>query len=307
MTLPCLAHATPHGVVVVDKPRGLSSHDVVAQARRWYHTRRVGHAGTLDPMATGVLLLLLGEATKLSALLTGHTKTYQATVSLASSTDSLDADGRVTATASPDSEALGEEAVRAALQGERERREQIPPAVSAIKVAGKRAYALARKGQPPELAPRPVEVRRLDLLALCEQTLQVELEVTKGYYVRAFARDLGQRLGRPAHLSQLRRLASGPFCLSEAQPWPLTERKWLELEGVLGRVVPAATLTPEGTTKATQGKRLTQDDFAMPPPTGAPLSAWLSPEGRPIALGRDVDGNHLVQRGFNLPGATSVA
>lgn len=287
--------------MVVDKPGGLTSHDVVAQARRWYRTRRVGHAGTLDPMATGVLLLLLGEATKLSALLTGQTKSYRTTVDLSKSTDSLDADGRVLATAPLQAEALREGEVRAALDAEQARLEQTPPAVSAIKVGGRRAYALARSGEAPVLAPREVQVRRLELIALHEQSFEVEMEVSKGYYVRSFARDLGERLGRPAHLSALRRLSSGPFRLSEAQPWPPQGSALLELRGVLDRIVPAATLTADGAAKASQGKRLTREDFEVPPPFGAPLSAWMSPEGTPIALGRAEEGENIVQRGFNLP------
>jgi tRNA pseudouridine55 synthase len=201
----------PHGIIIVDKPGGMTSHDVVAQARRHFGTRRVGHAGTLDPMATGVLVLLLGEATKLSDVATSEDKAYLAEVRFGRATDSHDAEGKTTEEQVLRPGGFDAAAIAAALEAERQRCEQVPPAVSALKVGGQRAYRLARDGRPPELEARPVRVRALTLIELGEDFARIELQVTKGYYVRAFARDLGHALGIPAHLSGLRRVQSGCF------------------------------------------------------------------------------------------------
>src|SRR4051812_19613517 len=159
-------------------------------------------------MATGVLLLLFGEATKLSGFLTRDRKRYRATVCFGRATDTLDADGQTTEEQAVSPGQLSEPAVQAALLSEKARRPQVPPAVSAIKVDGRRSYALARAGKAPELAEREVQVEQLILISRAEHELVVEVEASKGYYVRALARDLGATLGVPAHLSALRRLAS---------------------------------------------------------------------------------------------------
>jgi tRNA pseudouridine55 synthase len=295
----------PQGLLVVDKPRGPTSHDVVAEARRLYATRRVGHAGTLDPMATGVLLLLFGEATKLSEyLLQGH-KRYRATVRFGSATDTLDAFGRVAETRELEPGWLSRSALTAALGAEAERTLQIPPDYSALKVAGQRAYALARSGRRPELAPRPVEVHGLELTASTELEVTVELGVSKGYYVRSFARDLGQRLGVLAHLAELRRTASGPFSLSEAVPWPpATPVPLLLLADAAARVLPVAHLGPTGAFKAERGQRLTRADFVTCP-DGLPLGtaqAWMGPAGELVATGRQAEPEaYVVVRGFGRP------
>jgi tRNA pseudouridine55 synthase len=268
------------GVAVVDKPRGITSHTVVAQARRLFGRKDVGHAGTLDPMATGVLLVLVGQATKLSGYLTADSKRYAAEVTFGRATDSLDADGRTTEEAPLGAEQLAEEAVQRALDQERARTEQVPPAVSAIKVDGERAYALARKGEAPELEPRAVRVLELSLLALSPPTLSVELHVSKGYYVRSLARDLGQTLGAPAHLSALRRLSSGPFQLAQACPWPATTPpELIGLAEAAASVLPPCRLaSADAVLRARQGKLLAPADFSELP-TAASLGAWLSPEG----------------------------
>ncbi|HMJ14672.1 MAG TPA: tRNA pseudouridine(55) synthase TruB, partial [Polyangiaceae bacterium] len=191
------------GVLVVDKPEGPTSHTVVAEARRLYGTRAVGHAGTLDPMASGVLVLVFGEATKLSGYLTQQSKRYSARVRLGRSTSTDDAWGEVV-----EERPIGEvnrDALEATLAKERARTEQVPPPVSAIKVCGQRAYRLARAGREPELEARTVCIHSLELLGFDGETIELELHVSKGYYVRALARDLGQSLGLPAHLSGLRR------------------------------------------------------------------------------------------------------
>jgi len=293
-----MSHGLPSGVAVVDKPRGITSHTVVAQARRLFGRRDIGHAGTLDPMATGVLLVLVGQACKLSGYLTADSKRYWAEVSFGRATDSLDADGQTTEEAKVDGEALAGSRVEAALSYERARTQQAPPAVSAIKVKGERAYALARKGEAPELAPRDVKVLELSLLELGETSLRCELLVSKGYYVRSFARDVGEQLGVPAHLSGLRRLASGPFTIAGAAAWPATQPPALvSVADSVRAVLPQRVLKLEAVTRARQGKRLSAEDFEDFVETQGPV-AWLGPDGQLVAIGTAV-GELQVLRGFN--------
>ncbi|HXK16589.1 MAG TPA: tRNA pseudouridine(55) synthase TruB [Polyangiaceae bacterium] len=287
------------GVAVVDKPRGVTSHAVVAQARRLFGRKDLGHAGTLDPLATGVLLVLVGQACKLSGYLTADSKRYAAEVYFGRATDTLDADGQTIAEAPLAAEQLSTAAVAMALEQEQARSEQIPPAVSAIKVAGVRAYALARKGETPELQPRAVKILELRLLELAPPILRCELHVSKGYYVRAFARDLGERLGAPAHLSGLRRLASGPFSIEQASAWPAqTPPALLSLTDAATAVLPACRIaTAEAVTRARQGKVLLPADFSQLQAVDGP-GAWLSPEGELVAIG-STQGELRVARGFN--------
>jgi tRNA pseudouridine55 synthase len=298
--------------LVVDKPSGVTSHDVVAGARRVFGTRRIGHAGTLDPMATGVLVLLLGEATKLAEIATGADKKYQARVCFGRATDSYDADGRTTAEAPVPLAALDATRVNAALDAERSRSLQTPPGVSAIKLNGQRAYRLSRSGTPPILAPRPVRVRSLALIAQSEHSVSLELSVSKGYYVRALARDLGEALGLPAHLDQLRRLESGSFTLAEACSWPpASVPELLSLRAALPRLLSTLRLNSEGVRRARLGQALRRDDFLdagsplfdaalASPHEGAAttLCAWLDEGGAPIALGLCDGLSFRVRRGF---------
>jgi tRNA pseudouridine55 synthase len=290
---------TLSGVAVVDKPRGSTSHTVVAQARRLFGRKDIGHAGTLDPMATGVLLVLVGQATKLSGYLTADSKRYAAEVYFGRATDTLDAEGQTTAEAAVTAEQLSPEAVARALAEELARTEQKPPAVSAIKVQGERAYALTRQGNAPDLPARPVQVLELRVLELAPPVLRCELYVSKGYYVRSLARDLGERLGAPAHLSALRRLASGPFTLAQATPWPATERPaLLGLTEAATSVLPPCRLRDEGAVlRARQGKLLLPEDFTELPDVPGP-GAWLTPSGELVALGATT-GELKVLRGFN--------
>jgi tRNA pseudouridine55 synthase len=287
------------GVAVVDKPRGGTSHTVVAQARRLFGRKDIGHAGTLDPMATGVLLVLVGQATKLSAYLTADSKRYDAEITFGRATDSLDADGTTTLEAPWTAEQLTPELVEAALAGERARREQVPPAVSAIKVDGERAYVLARAGAAPELAPRAVQVLALDVLVLEPPLLRVSVWVSKGYYVRSLARDVGARLGLPAHLSALRRTASGPFTLAQACSWPRQQAPaLLSLAEAATSVLPPCRLAhADAVARARQGKRLQPEDFSELS-TGEAPGAWLTPEGELVAVGTR-QGELKVLRGFN--------
>jgi tRNA pseudouridine55 synthase len=305
----------PSGVLVVDKPRGPTSHDVVARVRRALGTREVGHAGTLDPLATGVLVVAVGEATKLVPWLTAHDKAYRATVRLGAATRSFDAEGEILETRPIDAALLGtleaasrgeiDAALARALDAERARTEQIPPAVSAIKVDGVASHKRVRQGHEVELPARAVIVRALRVLAarVDPPELDVELEVGKGYYVRAFARDLAEALGTVAHLVALRRLASGPFRIEEAvalEPASLAAGR-VPLSVAVARVLPSATLTDEGVVRARQGKRLGEADFATPPAAvseGATTCAWLDPAGEIVAIG-ELDGDAFrVVRGF---------
>jgi len=215
------------GLLVINNPSGWTSHDVVAKVRRLAQTRRVGHAGTLDPLATGVLVVGIGRGTRLLTFLVGCDKAYTATIRLGQSTSTDDADGQVTATVDPSGLTVAQvSAAIAALTG---RQEQVPPAVSSIKVGGKRAYARARDGEQVDLAARAVVVHRFDLLELATGTAyrqpgtestvldaEVALEVSAGTYVRALARDLGAALGVGGHVTRLRRTRVGLFGLEAA-------------------------------------------------------------------------------------------
>jgi tRNA pseudouridine55 synthase len=209
--------AGPTGVVVVDKPRGLTSHDVVDRCRRALGTRRVGHAGTLDPSATGVLVLGVGRATRLLPYVTGHDKVYAGEVVLGTATDTLDDSGTVVARFDMGEVSLAEvQAAAARLTGVVE---QVPPMVSAVKVGGRRLHELARRGVTVERRPRRVGVRRFEVRPTAEDgVFRIEVECSAGTYVRVLAADLGRALGGGAHLRALRRLAVGPFRVEEAVP-----------------------------------------------------------------------------------------
>lgn len=286
------------GVLVVDKPPGNTSHDIVAQARRYFGTRAVGHAGTLDPMATGVLVLLFGEGCKLSSHLTLDDKTYRTTVAFGATTNTLDADGAVTESRELAPGWLTSAALEAALAVESGRALQVPPSVSAIQSQGERAYARVRRGETVELEPRAVRVQRLELLGWTEREASFELTVSKGYYIRAFARDLGATLDAPAHLTALRRLASGAFTLDEATPWPPPQRPaLLGVSEAARRALPVTWLTEAGAARARRGQRLTADE-AQAGAIGVPC-AWLAPDGTLVALGiSSPEGEHRVARGF---------
>jgi len=204
------------GILNLNKPKNWTSHDVVQRVRRVTQIRRVGHAGTLDPLATGVLLVCLGRATRIAEYLMAGRKQYRAGVRLGISTDSHDADGQVTASAPV---TVGRSDVEATLSHFRGRIEQMPPMVSAIKRNGQPLYKLARQGVRVERAARPVEIYALTLTDWSPPGLTLELTCSAGTYVRALARDLGRRLGCGAHLTALTRLASGDFALSQTLEW----------------------------------------------------------------------------------------
>lgn len=204
------------GFVVVDKEAGWTSHDVVARCRRIFGQRRVGHAGTLDPDATGVLLVGLGRATRLMRFLTGLPKSYRAEVVLGVATSTLDASGEVTGTW--DMGAVALEDVRQAAAGLSGAINQVPPMVSAVKVDGRRLHTLARQGIEVERAARPIIIHRFDVTATLEPgVFAIDVECSSGTYVRVLAADLGAALGGGAHLRNLRRLAVGSFTTDEAR------------------------------------------------------------------------------------------
>jgi len=303
-----------NGVLVVDKPAGPTSHDVVSRVRRALRTREVGHAGTLDPMATGVLVVAIGEATKLLAWLTDQSKIYEATVALGVETDTLDAVGRETRREPPPAEVLEALAqsvggavhprLQAALETERARTSQVPPAYSAIQQEGVRAYARARRGEDVQLPARDVAVRSLVLTACTVDppSLSVTVEAAKGYYVRSLARDLAQGLGTLGHLTSLRRTRSGCFDVAEATPLDAPADQLAArvepLERVAARVLPVAHLSEAGAVDARHGRPVKAGDIDGAAP-GA--SVWLDPAGAIVAIGEvDATGAGRVKRGFVL-------
>lgn len=208
----------PAGLVVVDKPAGVTSHDVVNRCRRIFATRKVGHAGTLDPMATGVLVVGIERATKILGLLTTSTKSYRGTIRLGQATSTDDAEGEVLQTTS--AAELTDEQIEAAVAGMRGDIEQVPSSVSAVKIGGKRAYRLAREGVPVKMAPRQVHIDRFEVTEIRRHCgvidVDVDVDCSSGTYIRALARDLGLQLEVGGHLTALRRNRVGQFTLDHA-------------------------------------------------------------------------------------------
>jgi tRNA pseudouridine55 synthase len=217
---PAHARSNPApGLVIVDKPAGMTSHDVVGRCRRLFGTRKVGHAGTLDPMATGVLVVGIERATKILGLLTATDKTYVATIRLGQSTSTEDAEGEVQQTVPAGH--VTDEQIERAVAGLRGEIDQVPSAVSAVKVGGERAYKLVREGKSPELAARRVTISRFSVDAVRRVADFVDVDVTvdcsSGTYIRALARDVGAALGVGGHLTALRRTKVGRYGLDEAR------------------------------------------------------------------------------------------
>jgi tRNA pseudouridine55 synthase len=204
----------PWGLLLLDKPAGPTSHDMVYAVRRGAGVKRVGHAGTLDPLATGLLVMCLGSATRLSEYLAGKDKRYRARLRLGQTTDTYDSQGQVVA--NYDGPLPDREAVEAALAAFRGRQQQVPPAFSAIKRDGQKSYELARRGEAVELPARPVEFFTLELCEWEPPELTLEAHCSAGTYIRSLAHDLGQVVGCGAHLSGLRRTASGALSVEAA-------------------------------------------------------------------------------------------
>jgi tRNA pseudouridine55 synthase len=252
------------GLVVVDKPAGMTSHDVVARVRRILGTRKVGHAGTLDPMATGVLVLGIERATKLLGHLALDRKAYLATIRLGAATTTDDAEGEPLSTADEDTlDALADKDIDAGIATLTGPIQQVPSAVSAVKIGGKRAYARVRAGERVDIPPRPVEVYRFDLLGAHRSPgvidLDVVVECSSGTYVRALARDLGAGLGVGGHLVALRRTMVGPFGLAVARTLErLAEEPELslDLDAAVAAAFPRRDVDHELAAALAHGRRL---------------------------------------------------
>ncbi len=283
---------TGPGIVVVDKPAGMTSHDVVARCRRIFSTRRVGHAGTLDPMATGVLVIGVDRATKILGLLTAASKSYAATVRLGQTTSTEDAEGELLQSVS--SGHVSDEAIAAAIAGLRGEIEQVPSAVSAIKVEGRRAYRLVREGHAVELAARPVRIDRFEMRATRREVddcagglgvtdVDVEVDCSSGTYIRALARDLGAALGVGGHLTSLRRTRVGRFGLDRARSLDdLAEQPRLNwtLDEACLLMFPRRDLSADEAVAAGNGRSLS--------PAGIDgVYAATDADGRVVALLRD--------------------
>ena len=282
------------GLIVVDKPAGMTSHDVVGRVRRIAGTRKVGHAGTLDPMATGVLVLGIERATKLLGHLTLTSKTYLATIRLGYATVTDDAEGDRLDDGTPDASHVTLDAVKDGIQPLTGEIEQVPSSVSAIKVGGQRAYARVRSGEEVELAARKVTVSRFDLLADRRPEpglldLDVIVDCSSGTYVRALARDLGRVLGTGGHLTALRRTRVGPFVDTidldalaervEAGEDPVT----LDLDAAVEAGFPRRDVDAETARVLAHGGRLPLIDQSGP-------YGVFGPDGRVIALVIERDG-----------------
>jgi tRNA pseudouridine55 synthase len=267
------------GILLVDKPGGMTSHDVVARTRKALNTRKVGHAGTLDPMATGLLILGVGSSTRLLTYLVGLDKEYLATIRLGAGSTTDDAEGELTeraeaAVLASATDAAIEAAV-AALTGSILQR---PSAVSAIKVDGRRAYALVRAGEEVVLAERPVTISAFDVLEVRRGEwvdVDVRVECSSGTYVRALARDVGVGLGVGGHLTALRRTRVGPFLVEDATA--PGEPELLAPAGVAARLFPVVRLEAQPAADLANGKRVPLDG------EGGPVAA-LGPDGRLIGL-----------------------
>lgn len=269
------------GIVLVDKPQGWTSHQVVGRMRRLLGTRKVGHAGTLDPMATGLLIVGVNRATRLLGHLAGHDKTYLATIRLGQSSSTDDAEGELSDVA--DASGLDDAAIEAAMAALRGHIQQVPSTVSAIKVDGQRAYALARAGKDVALSARPVEVTRFEVTArrdvdgCCD--LDVVVDASSGTYVRALARDLGAALGVGGHLTMLRRTRIGHFTLPQ-QSVDLETGEHLQVVG-MGELARASFACVEVDERAARALGYGQ---RIPVGIEGDQVAALGPDGELVAL-----------------------
>lgn len=287
------------GLVLVDKPAGWTSHDVVGKVRRLAGTRKVGHAGTLDPMATGLLVVGLNKATRLLTAVTGTDKTYAATVRLGQTTTTEDAEGELVLTRLAN--AVTRERVLTEMAGLTGRIQQVPSSVSAIKVDGRRAYDRVRSGEDVTLPTRPVTVHRFELVDFRRSEdgrtvdLDVEVDCSSGTYIRALARDLGEALDTGAHLTALRRTAVGPFRLQDARTVEeLAEQfGYTELSAAAAGLFPVRRLSPEEAVELSFGRAIAASgedgaEGAGKHEDAAPLVAAQDPRGVTVALVQDV-------------------
>lgn len=289
------------GILLVDKPGGMTSHDVVARTRRVFGTRKVGHAGTLDPMATGLLVVGIEAATRLLTFVVGADKTYLATIRLGQSTGTDDADGEIQASAdperiaaiTPDEIATGIAALTGAIS-------QVPSAVSAIKVDGRRAYDRVRAGEDVVLAARDVVVSRFDVLDDRPgdggvRDLDVVVDCSSGTYIRALARDLGEALGVGAHLTALRRTRVGPFDVADASSLDdLAEARPLTAADAAALILPVLEVSAQEAVDLRHGKRLVGQRTRLQ----GPRAAAIDPDGALIGV--------VERRGDDLKSAMNM-
>jgi tRNA pseudouridine55 synthase len=288
------------GVIVVDKPAGLTSHDVVHIVRRAFGGMRAGHTGTLDPFATGVLALVLGRATRLAQFFSGADKEYLADIRLGSATDTYDATGTVTFTAAAPSHTPAHADIERVLAGFRGAREQMPPPFSAKMAGGVRAYSRARQGLPVDLRPASVIAYALDGIGIDGDTVRVHVRCSAGYYVRSLAHEVGRALGVGGHLAALRRVRSGAFGLADAQSLehiirhPEASFEHLQPLDALLPEIPAVHLTTEGALRVAHGQTVRPGDVAAPAGDRIPLRVRLvGPDGHLLALADRREGGVL--------------
>lgn len=292
-----------NGILVVDKPEGCTSHDVVQRVRKALRQRSVGHAGTLDPMATGVLVVAIGEATKLVSHLQSDDKRYEVTIALGTETDSLDADGEVTETAAVPR--LDKASVEQALRSFIGRHPQEAPKLSALKVGGTPLHRRARRGETVEAPVREVELHEATVEEVSGDFLRLSLHCGKGFYVRSLARDLARALGTRGHVKKLRRTASGAFTAEHA-----LRGEDIGPEAIAGCLISLkeacgflthVQLTEEGVADARHGRLIRPQatrDQAWKTAGPEESLALLGPGGEPVALGRRVGEDIRVVRGF---------
>jgi len=273
--------ATPDGLLLVDKPSGITSHDAVDRVRRALGIRKVGHAGTLDPMATGLLLIGIGRATRLLRFLGDLPKTYEGAARLGEETDTLDADGEVVRTRPVTASSAEIGAAMRTLLGESL---QTPPAYSAVKVGGRPMYKAARAGEAVEAEPRPIRVDAFDLLGRTGPDLRFRVTCSGGTYVRVLLADVGEQLGCGAHLTSLRRTAIGPFGVRDASP-PEAPGAPLPVERALAHL-PVCVVSAEEAVAVSHGRILGPAGVEGP-------YLVVAPEGRALGVYRD-DGAKAV-------------
>jgi len=285
------------GVLLIDKPSGPTSHDVVVRLRKTTGEKSIGHTGTLDPRATGLLPLVLGRATRLASYLTGGDKTYEATLRLGFATDTDDADGRPLG--EPASALPADAAIDEGLGGFLGPIEQTPPAHSAKKIGGRKAYEMARNDEPVMLKPVTVTVRTIERTMREGDQVGIKVTASAGFYVRALARDLGARLGCGAHLTALRRTKSGTFDVGSAMPLEEAEKLGRD---VIAHVLPPAAALPDllavrpndaGLRRVLHGNPLGPEHLDgrwLPPATNPAPVRIVAADGRLIALARSRGG-----------------
>jgi tRNA pseudouridine55 synthase len=266
----------PEGLLLIDKPAGMTSHDVVDAIRRTFGTRKVGHAGTLDPLATGLLILGMGRATRLLRFLSGLDKTYEGTARLGEETDTLDADGKVVHTA--ETTHVTVEALKGAMTGLEGGGMQIPPAYSAVKVGGRTLHRAARRGEELEAPPRAIRVNAFDVRSFDGRDFDFRVSCSGGTYVRVLVADVGRAVQSAAHLTRLVRTSVGPFSVEEARPLEAPGEP-LPIEEAV-RHLPSVAVDAEEARAASNGRPL------GPAGIGEPY-AVLGPGGVLIAVYRD--------------------